>query len=68
MRKALQSENTRLISLPLQKAPCEKKQAMRFFVWDEPRVIGCAENYPNHIALRRACLDATFRSLFYSRF
>jgi superfamily II DNA or RNA helicase len=27
-------------------------------VWDKPRVIGCAENYPNHIALPRGCLDA----------
>ena len=35
-----------------------KKQAMRFSVWDEPRVIGCAENYPKHIALPRGCLDA----------
>ena len=35
-----------------------KKQAMRFSVWDEPRVIGCAGNYPNHIALPRGCLDA----------
>jgi hypothetical protein len=36
-----------------------KKQAMRFSVWDEPRVIGCAENFPNHIALPRGCVDAT---------
>lgn len=35
-----------------------KKQTMRLSVWDEPRVIGCAENYPNHIALPRGCLDA----------
>lgn len=35
-----------------------KAQAMRFTVWDKPRVIGCAENYPNHIALPRGCLDA----------
>ncbi len=35
-----------------------KKQAMRFSVWEEPRVIGCAENFPNHIALPRGCLDA----------
>lgn len=35
-----------------------KAQAMRFSVWDTPRVIGCAENYPNHIALPRGCLDA----------
>lgn len=35
-----------------------KAQAMRFAVWDKPRVIGCAENFPNHIALPRGCLDA----------
>ncbi len=35
-----------------------KAQAMRFMVWDKPRVIGCAENFPNHIALPRGCLDA----------
>lgn len=35
-----------------------KAQAMRLPVWDEPRVIGCAENFPNHIALPRGCLDA----------
>ena len=40
-----------------------KKQAMRFSVWDEPRVIGCAENYPNHIALPRGCLDAALELL-----
>ena len=33
-----------------------KAQAMRLPVWDKPRVIGCAENYPNHIALPRGCL------------
>jgi superfamily II DNA or RNA helicase len=35
-----------------------KAQAMRFPVWDKPRIIGCAENYPNHVALPRGCLDA----------
>lgn len=35
-----------------------KAQAMRLPVWDEPRVIGCAENFPNHITLPRGCLDA----------
>ena len=35
-----------------------KAQAMRFAVWDKPRVIGCAENFPNHIGLPRGCLDA----------
>jgi hypothetical protein len=35
-----------------------KAQAMRMSVWDKPRVIGSAENYPQHIALPRGCLDA----------
>lgn len=35
-----------------------KAQAMRFAVWNKPRVIGCAENYPQHIALPRGCRDA----------
>ena len=35
-----------------------KAQAMRMPVWDKPRIIGCAENYPKHIALPRGCLDA----------
>jgi superfamily II DNA or RNA helicase len=35
-----------------------KAQAMRLSVWDKPRVIGCAENYPQHLALPRGCLDA----------
>ena len=35
-----------------------KAQAMRMSVWDKPRVIACAENYPQHIALPRGCLDA----------
>ncbi|OGA72934.1 MAG: DEAD/DEAH box helicase [Betaproteobacteria bacterium RIFCSPLOWO2_12_FULL_65_14] len=35
-----------------------RAQAMRLSVWDKSRVIGCAENYPRHIALPRGCLDA----------
>jgi len=35
-----------------------RAQAMRMSVWDKPRVIGCAENFPQHIALPRGCLDA----------
>ena len=35
-----------------------KAQAMRMSVWDKPRVIDNAENYPQHIALPRGCLDA----------
>ena len=34
-----------------------KAQAMRLSVWDEPRVIGCAENFPHQIGLPRGCLD-----------
>lgn len=35
-----------------------KAQAMRMSVWDKPRIIGKAENFPKHIALPRGCLDA----------
>ena len=40
-----------------------KAQAMRISVWDKPRVIGCAENYPRHIALPRGCIDAALSLL-----
>lgn len=40
-----------------------KAQAMRMSVWDKPRVIGNAENYPLHIALPRGCLDAALALL-----
>ncbi|MET3496523.1 TOTE conflict system archaeo-eukaryotic primase domain-containing protein [Variovorax boronicumulans] len=40
-----------------------KAQAMRMSVWDKPRVIGCAENYPQHIALPRGCLGAALSLL-----
>ena len=40
-----------------------KAQAMRLSVWDKPRVIGNAENYPAHIALPRGCLDAALALL-----
>ncbi len=54
-----QSLANRLIRLAaFQNPEFYKKQAMRFSVWNEPRVIGCAENFPLHIALPRGCLDA----------
>jgi len=54
-----QSLANRLIRLAaFQNPEFYKAQAMRFTVWDKPRVIGCAENFPNHIALPRGCLDA----------
>ena len=34
-----------------------KTQAMRLPVWNKPRIIGCAENFPQHIGLPRGCLD-----------
>jgi len=34
-----------------------KAQAMRLPTYDKPRVIGCAEDHPEHIALPRGCLD-----------
>lgn len=40
-----------------------KKQVMRFSVWGKPRVIGCTENYPDHIAFPRGCLDAALELL-----
>ncbi|MDQ1363071.1 MAG: hypothetical protein QG652_931, partial [Pseudomonadota bacterium] len=54
-----QSLANRLIRLAaFQNPEFYKAQAMRLPVWDKPRVIGCAENYPYHIALPRGCLDA----------
>jgi superfamily II DNA or RNA helicase len=35
-----------------------KAQAMRLPVWNKPRIIDCAENYPQHIGLPRGSLDA----------
>jgi len=32
-------------------------QAMRLSTWDKPRVISCAEEFPEHVALPRGCLD-----------
>ena len=40
-----------------------KAQAMRFPVWDKPRIIGCAENFPRHIGLPRGCLEPTLELL-----
>ena len=54
-----QSLANRLIRLAaFQNPEFYKAQAMRLSVWDKPRVIGSAENYPQHIALPRGCLDA----------
>jgi superfamily II DNA or RNA helicase len=33
-----------------------KAQAMRLPTWDKPRVISCAEEFPQHLAVPRGCL------------
>ena len=35
-----------------------KAQALRLPVWNKPRIISCAENFPQHIGLPRGCLEA----------
>ena len=35
-----------------------KAQAMRLPVWNKPRIICCAENFPRHIGLPRGCIDS----------
>jgi hypothetical protein len=32
-----------------------KSQAMRLPTYDKPRIISCAEDFPNHIGLPRGC-------------
>lgn len=34
-----------------------RAQAMRLSTFDKPRIIACAENFPDHIGLPRGCLD-----------
>ncbi len=34
-----------------------RAQATRLPTFDKPRIIACAENFPNHIGLPRGCLD-----------
>ncbi len=40
-----------------------RAQAMRLSVLEQARVIGCAENYPQHIALPRGCLGTVLELL-----
>jgi len=62
--KLPQSLANRLIRLAAFQNPAfYKAQAMRMSVWDKPRVIGNAENYPQHIGLPRGCLDAALTLL-----
>lgn len=36
-----------------------KAQAMRLPTYDKPRIIACAEEFPEHLALPRGCLEET---------
>jgi hypothetical protein len=57
----LQPLANRLIRLAaFQNPEFYKAQAMRLPVWNKPRIIGCAENFSQHIGLPRGCLDAVF--------
>lgn len=59
-----QALTNRLIRLAaFQNPEYYKLQAMRMSVWDKPRVIGCADNYPQHIALPRGCFEAALSLL-----
>jgi hypothetical protein len=40
-----------------------KAQAMRLSTYDKPRIIACAEDYPQHVGLSRGCLDDLLQSL-----
>lgn len=54
----------RLIRLAAFQNPgLDKAQAIRLSVWDKPRIICCAKNYPKHIGLPRGCLTALEKSL-----
>ena len=40
-----------------------KAQAMRLSTYDKPRIIACAEDFPNHIGLPRGCLGELLQTL-----
>ncbi len=40
-----------------------KAQTMRLSTWDKPRVIACAEDHPQHVALPRGCLEDVGQAL-----
>ena len=40
-----------------------RAQAMRLSTYDKPRIIACAEDYPQHIGLPRGCLNELLETL-----
>jgi hypothetical protein len=55
LSRPLQNRLVRLAAF--QNPEFHQKQAMRFSVWNIPRIIGCAENLAHHVALPRGCLE-----------
>lgn len=50
--------NNQLIRLAaFQNPEFYKAQAMRLSTFDKPRIIGCCEDFPNHLGIPRGCLD-----------
>jgi hypothetical protein len=45
-----------------------RAQAMRMPVWNIPRVIGCAENYAKHIALKTMVISLSMSATIYRPF
>ena len=59
-----QTLTNRLIRLAaFQNPEFYKAQSMRLPVWNKPRIIGCAENFPHHIGLPRGCLENVLQLL-----
>jgi superfamily II DNA or RNA helicase len=44
-----------------------KAQAMRLSTFDKPRIIGCCEDFPNHIGMPRGCLDDVIELLKFHK-
>jgi superfamily II DNA or RNA helicase len=44
-----------------------KAQAMRLSTYDKPRIIGCCEDFPNHIGMPRGCLDDVIELLQFHK-
>lgn len=55
MNPALRNRVLRLAAF--QNPEFYKAQAMRLPAYDKPRIVACAEDHPQHIALPRGCLD-----------
>ena len=44
-----------------------KAQAMRLSTFDKPRIIGCCEDFPNHLGMPRGCLDDVIELLRFHK-